>query len=78
MHRSRSWWSRTAGTRLPTPPTRGSDDRASELTVIGVTGTDGKSTVVALAAEMLWACRWHPGQIGTVQIGIFDEIVPER
>ena len=41
-----------------------------------MTGTDGKSTVVALAAEMLWGCRWHPGQIGTVQIGIFDEIVP--
>jgi UDP-N-acetylmuramoyl-L-alanyl-D-glutamate--2,6-diaminopimelate ligase len=51
--------------------------RPSErLTVIGVTGTDGKSTVTVLAAEMLWACRWHPGQIGTVQIGIFDEILP--
>jgi UDP-N-acetylmuramoyl-L-alanyl-D-glutamate--2,6-diaminopimelate ligase len=51
--------------------------RPSErLTVIGVTGTDGKSTVTALTAEMLWACRRHPGQIGTVQIGIFDEILP--
>ena len=49
---------------------------SDKLTVIGVTGTDGKSTVVALAAEMLWGCRWHPGQIGTVQIGIFDELVP--
>jgi UDP-N-acetylmuramoyl-L-alanyl-D-glutamate--2,6-diaminopimelate ligase len=49
---------------------------SEKLTVIGVTGTDGKSTVTALAAEMLWACRWHPGQIGTVQIGIFDDIVP--
>ena len=49
---------------------------SEQLTVIGVTGTDGKSTVTALAAEMLWACRRHPGQIGTVQIGIFDEIVP--
>jgi UDP-N-acetylmuramoyl-L-alanyl-D-glutamate--2,6-diaminopimelate ligase len=53
--------------------------RPSErLTVIGVTGTDGKSTVTALAAELLWACRWHPGQIGTVQIGIFDEITPNE
>jgi UDP-N-acetylmuramoyl-L-alanyl-D-glutamate--2,6-diaminopimelate ligase len=53
--------------------------RPSErLTVIGVTGTDGKSTVTALAAEMLWACRWHPGQIGTVQIGIFDDILPNE
>ena len=51
--------------------------RPSErLKVVGVTGTDGKSTVTALAAEMLWACRWHPGQIGTVQIGIFDDIYP--
>jgi len=49
---------------------------SEKLRVIGVTGTDGKSTVTALAAEMLWACRWHPGQIGTVQIGIFDDIYP--
>ena len=51
---------------------------SERLTVIGVTGTDGKSTVTALAAELLWACRWHPGQIGTVQIGIFDEITPNE
>ena len=51
--------------------------RPSErLTVVGVTGTDGKSTVTALAAEMLWGCRRHPGQIGTVQIGVGDEIRP--
>ena len=49
--------------------------RPSEwLTVIGVTGTDGKTTVTALTAEMLWACRRHPGQIGTVQIGIGDDL----
>jgi UDP-N-acetylmuramoyl-L-alanyl-D-glutamate--2,6-diaminopimelate ligase len=52
-------------------------DRPSErLTVIGVTGTDGKSTVTALAAETLFACRWHPGQIGTVFTGIFDDLEP--
>ena len=51
--------------------------RPSErLKVIGVTGTDGKSTVTALTAEMLWGCRWHPGQIGTVYTGIFDELEP--
>jgi UDP-N-acetylmuramoyl-L-alanyl-D-glutamate--2,6-diaminopimelate ligase len=47
---------------------------SEQLTVIGVTGTDGKSTVTALTAEMLWACRWHPGQIGTVFTGIFDDL----
>ena len=49
---------------------------SEQLTVIGVTGTDGKSTVTALAAEMLWASRWHPGQIGTVHTGIFDTLEP--
>jgi UDP-N-acetylmuramoyl-L-alanyl-D-glutamate--2,6-diaminopimelate ligase len=49
---------------------------SEQLTVIGVTGTDGKSTVTALTAEALWACRWHPGQIGTVSIGIFDDVQP--
>ena len=50
--------------------------RPSErLTVIGVTGTDGKSTVTALAAEMLWGCGWRPGQIGTVFTG--TEAVPQ-
>jgi UDP-N-acetylmuramoyl-L-alanyl-D-glutamate--2,6-diaminopimelate ligase len=43
---------------------------------IGVTGTDGKSTVTAIAAEMLWSMGWHPGQIGTVSVGIGDEIRP--
>ena len=51
--------------------------RPSErLTVIGVTGTDGKSTVTALTAEMLWWSRWHPGQIGTVSIGVGDGLEP--
>jgi UDP-N-acetylmuramoyl-L-alanyl-D-glutamate--2,6-diaminopimelate ligase len=44
--------------------------------VIGVTGTDGKSTVTALAAEMLWDCGWHPGQLGTVSTRIGSELRP--
>ena len=44
--------------------------------VIGITGTDGKSTVTALTADMLWGLGWHPGQIGTVSIGIFDDVEP--
>ena len=41
--------------------------RPSEhLTVIGVTGTDGKSTVASLTTEMLLWCGRIPGEIGTV------------
>ena len=51
--------------------------RPSErLTVVGVTGTDGKSTVTALTAEMLRACGRLPGQIGTVSIGVGDRVEP--
>ncbi len=51
--------------------------RPSErLTVVGVTGTDGKSTVTALTAELLRACGRRPGQIGTVSIGIGDDVQP--
>ncbi|MGI8999162.1 MAG: UDP-N-acetylmuramoyl-L-alanyl-D-glutamate--2,6-diaminopimelate ligase [Candidatus Limnocylindria bacterium] len=46
------------------------------LKVIGVTGTDGKSTVTALTAAMLWECGWHPGQIGTVFTGLGFELLP--
>ncbi len=51
--------------------------RPSErLTVIGVTGTDGKSTVTGLVADMLWDRGWHPGQVGTVSVRIGDDLVP--
>ena len=45
-------------------------------TVIGVTGTDGKSTVTALTADMLWDVGWHPGQVGTVSIRVGSEAEP--
>jgi UDP-N-acetylmuramoyl-L-alanyl-D-glutamate--2,6-diaminopimelate ligase len=51
--------------------------RPSErLTVIGVTGTDGKSTVTGLTAEVLRACGRRPGQIGTVFTGVGDALEP--
>ncbi len=51
--------------------------RPSErLTVIGVTGTDGKSTVTSLAAELLRAGGRRPGQVGTVFTGVGDELEP--
>jgi UDP-N-acetylmuramoyl-L-alanyl-D-glutamate--2,6-diaminopimelate ligase len=53
--------------------------RPSErLTVVGVTGTDGKSTVTALAAELLRRAGRRPGQIGTVSIGIGDDVWPNE
>ena len=52
--------------------------RPSErMTVVGVTGTDGKSTVTALGAEMLWwSGRYRPGQVGTVFIGVGERVEP--
>ena len=51
---------------------------SEQLTVIGVTGTDGKSTVTALTAEMLrWSGR-NPGQVGTVFTGVGASIGPNE
>jgi UDP-N-acetylmuramoyl-L-alanyl-D-glutamate--2,6-diaminopimelate ligase len=52
-------------------------ERPSErLTVIGVTGTDGKSTVTSLAAETLRSCGRRPGEIGTVWETVGDARLP--
>ncbi len=51
---------------------------SEQLTVIGVTGTDGKSTVTALTAEVLRACGRRPGQIGTVFIGVGTMLQPNE
>ena len=51
---------------------------SEQLTVIGVTGTDGKSTVTALAAEMLWWSGRKPGQIGTVLTGVGSSVGPNE
>jgi UDP-N-acetylmuramoyl-L-alanyl-D-glutamate--2,6-diaminopimelate ligase len=44
-----------------------------QLHVIGITGTDGKTTTAFLAEAMLRAAGWRPGLIGTVEVGIGDE-----
>ena len=44
--------------------------------VIGITGTDGKSTVTALTADVLWALGWKPGQLGTVSVRVGSELEP--
>jgi len=51
---------------------------SEQLTVIGVTGTDGKSTVTVLTAEMLRGSGRRPGQIGTVFTGVGSSIGPNE
>jgi UDP-N-acetylmuramoyl-L-alanyl-D-glutamate--2,6-diaminopimelate ligase len=48
------------------------------LHVVGVTGTDGKTTTCFLAAAMLRAAGRRPGLIGTVELGIGDERIPNE
>jgi UDP-N-acetylmuramoyl-L-alanyl-D-glutamate--2,6-diaminopimelate ligase len=48
--------------------------RPSErLEVIGITGTDGKTTTAFLAAELLRAGGHRPGLLGTVAVDVGDE-----
>ncbi|HET7520186.1 MAG TPA: UDP-N-acetylmuramoyl-L-alanyl-D-glutamate--2,6-diaminopimelate ligase [Candidatus Limnocylindria bacterium] len=48
------------------------------LHVVGVTGTDGKTTTCFLAAAMLQAAGMRPGLIGTVELGIGDSRTPNE
>jgi UDP-N-acetylmuramoyl-L-alanyl-D-glutamate--2,6-diaminopimelate ligase len=45
---------------------------SQDLQVVGVTGTDGKTTTSFLAEAMLRAAGRRPGLIGTVEVGIGD------
>ena len=71
--RCRSWWSRARATPWPMRPTPGTTTRRGASHVIGITGTDGKTTTAFLAEAMLRAAGWRPGLIGTVEVGIGDE-----
>jgi UDP-N-acetylmuramoyl-L-alanyl-D-glutamate--2,6-diaminopimelate ligase len=51
---------------------------SKELQVIGVTGTDGKTTTSFLAVELLRAGGHRPGLIGTVAVDIGDERLPNE
>lgn len=52
-------------------------DRPSErLQVIGITGTDGKTTTSFLTVELLRAAGRRPGMIGTVAVDVGDERRP--
>lgn len=51
--------------------------RPSErMAVIGITGTDGKSTTAALVADALRATGRRPGELGTVFVTVGDERRP--
>ena len=53
--------------------------RPSEsLEVIGVTGTDGKTTTGFLAMQVLRAAGRRPGLIGTVALRIGDKLIPNE
>ena len=49
---------------------------SDRLTVIGITGTDGKTTTAFLAVDALRAAGRRPGMIGTVAIDIGDVRMP--
>lgn len=51
---------------------------SEQLAVIGITGTDGKTTTSFLAVELLRAGRGRPGMIGTVAVDIGDERTPNE
>jgi len=46
------------------------------LTVVGVTGTNGKTTTVFLVRDMLQAAGRTPGLIGTVQYEVGGRVIP--
>ena len=51
-------------------------DPSSELLVVGITGTKGKTTVCHLAKSVLDACGEKTGLIGTVRNMVGDEVRP--
>jgi UDP-N-acetylmuramoyl-L-alanyl-D-glutamate--2,6-diaminopimelate ligase len=51
-------------------------DPSRELGVIGITGTDGKTTTAALAASVLDAAGLRPGLVGTVELRVGGTIEP--
>ena len=81
-----SWWNdELAGLQIPQLVVARSRDALADaadawydhpsrrLHVIGITGTDGKTTTAFLAEAMLRAAGWRPGLIGTVEVGIGNE-----
>ena len=51
---------------------------SSKLRIIGVTGTNGKTTVAFMVKAMLEAAGWKTGLIGTVRYEIGDRVIPAQ
>jgi UDP-N-acetylmuramoyl-L-alanyl-D-glutamate--2,6-diaminopimelate ligase len=47
-----------------------------QMELIGVTGTNGKTTTAFLTKHLLQASGWNPGLIGTIRYEIGDRIIP--
>ncbi|MES2309102.1 MAG: UDP-N-acetylmuramoyl-L-alanyl-D-glutamate--2,6-diaminopimelate ligase [Verrucomicrobiota bacterium] len=52
----------------------GEPSRKMEL--VGVTGTNGKTTTAFLTKHLLQASGWNPGLIGTIRYEIGDRVIP--
>jgi UDP-N-acetylmuramoyl-L-alanyl-D-glutamate--2,6-diaminopimelate ligase len=53
-------------------------DPAKELTIIGVTGTNGKTTVATLVWQVLRKLGHKAGLLGTISKKINDEVMTSR
>ena len=54
------------------------DNAASDLTIVGVTGTNGKTTVATLLYKLLSNMGYKSGLISTVDIRIAEEVRPSK
>jgi UDP-N-acetylmuramoyl-L-alanyl-D-glutamate--2,6-diaminopimelate ligase len=52
------------------------DNPSHKLKLVGVTGTNGKTTTTNLIAAVLEACGWETGLIGTIHNRIGDRVIP--
>lgn len=54
------------------------DDPASKLTLVGVTGTNGKTTTTFLMRSIFKKAGYETGLVGTIQYMVGDEVLPSK
>ncbi len=52
------------------------DNPASQLSLVGVTGTNGKSTIVTLLYQLFRQLGYKVGLISTIEVIIHDQVIP--